>query len=79
MGILPLQFLEGQSRESLGLTGEEVFAIEGISGGLQPRKPIKVKAGDKQFDVVARLDTPQEVEYYLNGGILLYVLRQMSQ
>jgi aconitate hydratase len=77
MGVLPLEFVDGQSRETLGLTGEEVVAIEGISG-LTPRKRLRVRAGDKQFDVVARVDTPQEIEYYAHGGILQYVLRQMK-
>jgi aconitate hydratase len=77
MGVLPLEFVDGQSRESLGLTGEEVFSIEGIAAGLRPRKRLHVRAGDKQFDVLARVDTPQEIEYYQHGGILQYVLRQM--
>jgi aconitate hydratase len=78
MGVLPLEFLPGQSRESLGLTGEEVFGITGIGAGLSPRKRLKVTAGDKTFEVLARLDTQQEVEYYLHGGILPYVLRQLA-
>jgi aconitate hydratase len=77
MGVLPLEFADGQSRESLGLTGEEVFAIEGIAAGLAPRKRLRVHADKKQFDVIARVDTPQEIEYFLHGGILQYVLRQM--
>ncbi len=75
MGVLPLEFKPGESRESLGLTGEEVFAISGIADGLSPRKELQVTAGDKTFTVVARLDTPQEVDYYDHGGILRYVLR----
>ncbi|MEM9493041.1 MAG: aconitate hydratase AcnA, partial [Myxococcota bacterium] len=75
MGVLPLEFKAGDSRESLGLTGEEVFDIEGIAAGLAPRKELTVRAGDKTFQVIARLDTPQEVEYYEHGGILRYVLR----
>jgi aconitate hydratase len=75
MGVLPMEFEDGQSPESLGLTGEEVYEIEGISGGLTPRKKMTVRAGDKTFQAIARLDTPQEVEYYLHGGILSYVLR----
>jgi aconitate hydratase len=77
MGVLPLEYVDGQSRESLGLTGEEIFAISGIAEGLQPRKRLRVTAGDKHFDAIARIDTPQEIEYYLHGGILQYVLRQM--
>jgi aconitate hydratase len=78
MGVLPLEFADGQSRESLGLTGEEVYAIEGIAAGLSPRKRLRVRADKKEFEVVARVDTPQEIEYYLHGGILQYVLRQMA-
>jgi len=78
MGVLPLVFLDGQSRESLGLTGEEEYSITGISGGLAPRKRLQVDAGGKKFEVQARLDTQQEVEYYLHGGILPYVLRQLA-
>jgi aconitate hydratase len=78
MGVLPLQFVPGESRETHGLTGEEEFSVSGISDGLHPGKRLTVKAGGKPFEVIARLDTPQEVEYYLNGGILLYVLRQMA-
>ena len=75
MGVLPLEFEGSQTRESLGLTGEEVYAIEGIADGLTPHKRITVRAGDKTFHAIARVDTPQEVEYYLHGGILSYVLR----
>jgi len=79
MGVLPLEFEPGQGHESLGLTGEEVFHIEGIAGGLAPRKRLTVRAGDKTFHVIARVDTPQEVDYYLHGGILQYVLRNKAQ
>ncbi len=78
MGVLPLEFLAGENKDSLGLTGEEVYTIEGLSDGLAPGKHLTVKAGDKSFEVVARLDTPQEVEYYKHGGILQYVLRQLA-
>jgi len=81
MGILPLQFKAGQNRETLGLTGKETFGIAGITS-LSPRIDIAVtaKAQDgavKKFAVTARVDTPEEVLYYQNGGILTYVLRQM--
>ncbi|MBZ0120587.1 MAG: aconitate hydratase AcnA, partial [Sandaracinaceae bacterium] len=79
MGILPLQFLDGQSAQSLGLTGEEIFAIEGIEAGLKPGQRLTVKAGDKRFEALSRIDTLQEVEYYVHGGILQYVLRQMAK
>jgi aconitate hydratase A / 2-methylisocitrate dehydratase len=81
MGILPLEFKAGSNRETLGLTGKETFEITGVTA-LAPRIDIHVAVmnGDrtaKQFTVVARVDTPEEVAYYQNGGILTYVLRQM--
>jgi aconitate hydratase len=78
MGVLPLQFENGQDASSLGLTGDEVFAIEGISAGITPKKRLAVTAGSKVFHVIARVDTAQEVEYVNNGGILQYVLRQRA-
>jgi aconitate hydratase len=84
MGVLPLQFLEGQNRESLGLTGFETFSIEGIpaavdSAGRTRAKITAVKDGlTKTFDAIVRIDTPQEAEYYRSGGILPYVLRQLA-
>ncbi len=75
MGVLPLEFVDGQSPESLGLTGKEQVSVDGIAEGLSPFKRITVHADDKTFQVVARLDTPQEVEYLEHGGILRYVLR----
>jgi aconitate hydratase len=81
MGVLPLEFRKGENRESLGLTGHEVFEIEGVSA-LAPKLPITVhaKCADgkvETFSVIARADTPEEVSYYRHGGILQYVLRQM--
>jgi aconitate hydratase len=81
MGVLPLEFKNGDNRGSLGLTGHEVFEIEGVSA-LAPKKSITVHAKPedgkvKTFSVVARADTPEEVSYYHHGGILQYVLRQM--
>ncbi|MEM1417877.1 MAG: aconitate hydratase AcnA [Myxococcota bacterium] len=79
MGVLPLEFLPGEGREEHGLTGEEVFSISGIAGGLAPGKRLTVATDSgKSFEVVTRLDTPQEVEYYRQGGILQYVLRQLA-
>jgi aconitate hydratase len=78
MGVVPLQFEPGQDAASLGLTGEETIAITGIAAGLAPKKKLTVTAGDKTFTVIARVDTPQEVEYLANGGILHYVLRQRA-
>ena len=82
MGVLPLQFKEGENRETLGLTGFEEYTIEGIAENLYPRKILKVtaKSSDgsiKTFEVIARLDTPVEVEYYINGGIMQTVLRKL--
>jgi aconitate hydratase len=81
MGVLPLQFLEGQTPESLGLTGRETFSIEGVAT-LVPRAKLRVRARadsgqEKSFEALVRVDTPEEVSYYRHGGILLYVLRQM--
>jgi aconitate hydratase len=78
MGIVPLEFEKGQDAASLGLTGEEVFDIGGIAEGLSPKKKMVVKANGKSFNVIARVDTPQEVEYVTHGGILQYVLRQRA-
>jgi aconitate hydratase len=81
MGILPLTFADGATRESLGLTGKELFSVEGISGGISPRKRMTVRAGfdgrETSFPAIARIDTPEEVRYYLHGGILPYVLRRL--
>ena len=79
MGVLPLEFEPGQSHASLGITGEEVISIEGMAGGLAPRKRLTVRADGKTFHVIARVDTPQELDYYLHGGILQYVLRNKAQ
>ena len=75
MGVLPLVFQEGQSHESLGLTGEETFEILGLSDDLKPRQELTVKADGKEFKVICRLDNPVEIDYYKNGGILQTVLR----
>ncbi|WP_107767437.1 aconitate hydratase AcnA [Nocardioides terrigena] len=79
MGVIPLQYPEGQSAESLGLTGEETFSISGITAlndGSTP-KTVKVTAGDVEFDATVRIDTPGEANYYRNGGIMQYVLRNL--
>jgi aconitate hydratase len=78
MGVLPLQFLPGEDAAHHGLTGEEVISIAGISAGVTPKKRLTVQAGGKSFTVIARVDTPQEVEYIAHGGILQYVLRQRA-
>jgi aconitate hydratase len=75
MGVLPLQFQAGESRETLGLTGREEFAVEGIEGG--EAREVTVRADGEEFRARVRLDTPQEREYFRHGGILRYVLRRL--
>ncbi|MCC7031891.1 MAG: aconitate hydratase AcnA [Acidobacteria bacterium] len=82
MGVLPLQFVEGQSAGSLGLSGREVFAIEGVGTGLKPRSTVTVTAtgedgSTKSFTAAVRIDTPEELTAFSHGGILPYVLRQL--
>jgi aconitate hydratase len=80
MGILPLQFLPGESAESLGLTGEEVFEIGGVRELIEnfaSGRRVRVRAGAREFEAAVRIDTPQEALYYADGGILQYVLRQL--
>jgi len=84
MGVLPLQFEHGTTAETLGLSGEEQYDIRGIAGGVEPGARLTVTAtgsGDKRitFDVVARIDTPEEADYYRHDGILPYVLRQLME
>lgn len=79
MGVLPLQFEEGVSRVTLGLTGEEIVSIQGIAQGLKENQVLTVRADTKEFSAIVRIDTPQELEYYRHGGILPYVLRQLLQ
>ena len=75
MGILPLQFMEGENPESLGLTGREEFAIEGVENG--EASEVTVRADDTKFRARLRLDTPREREYLRHGGILPFVLRRL--
>ena len=96
MGVLPLQFADGQGVESLGLTGEELFSIEGVADaaraveGGESRQRLRVRAGRAdgtgaptsadsaaRFEVLVRIDTPREAEYFRHGGILQYVLRAL--
>jgi aconitate hydratase len=81
MGVLALEFVNGQNRESLGLTGRESYAIAGLAAGLKPRQRLKVQAEEngkvKEFEVLARIDTPEDVEYIRHGGVLPYVLREL--
>jgi aconitate hydratase len=83
MGVLPMEFLPGENRESLGLTGLEEYFIEGIPEAVASRGHAHVRGiapdgAEKNFDVLVRVDTPVEAEYYRNGGILPYVLRQLA-
>lgn len=82
MGVLPLQFKEGESLASLGLSGKEFYTIDGIGDGLKPHQVLTVQVSQengvrKSFSVIARIDTPNEVDYYYNDGILPFVLRNL--
>jgi aconitate hydratase len=87
MGVLPLEFTNGENRQSLGLTGFETYDIVGLDAALRPRASLRVRVtpsstqadarGTKEFTVLARIDTPEEMQYYRHGGILPYVLRQL--
>ncbi len=77
MGVLPLQFAAGESVSSLGLTGRETFTIAGIAGADPIPRELVVRADDKEFRVIVRIDTPKEQLYYRHGGILQYVLRSL--
>jgi aconitate hydratase len=77
MGVLPLEFEPGQDAASLGLTGREVYEIDGVADGVSPGKKLTVRADGKSFSVKLRIDTPNEVDYYRHGGILTYVLRSL--
>jgi len=83
MGVLPLQYEQGQDAQSLGLSGQETFAVTGVAKDLAPKKKLTVTATDTEgkkttFTATVRLDTPNEVDYYRHGGILTYVLRQLA-
>jgi len=82
MGVLPLQFVDGQNRQSLGLTGREVYAIEGLAPRPKPRQRVTVRArredgSELTFEALARIDSPLEIEQYRHGGILPYILRRL--
>ena len=77
MGVLPLQFSEGESVQSLGLTGRETFAIAGLTDGDEVPREVSVQADDREFQVTVRIDTPKEQRYYRHGGILQFVLREL--
>src|SRR6185503_10186108 len=82
MGVLPLEFTAGQTWQSIGLTGEETYDLVGLDDKLQPRSSITVRArandgSVKEFSATVRIDTPVEIDYYRNGGILQTVLRKL--
>ncbi len=84
MGVLPLQFKDGDGADSLGLTGQERFELTGIADGLSPRSDVRVRmvapdGATAEFLATARIDTPEELNYYHHGGILPYVLRQLAR
>ena len=84
LGVLPLQYEAGDTAENLGLDGTETFTISGISEGLTPHKSVDVVAENEKgefirFKAIARLDSLIDIEYYRNGGILQYVLRQFLE
>jgi aconitate hydratase len=82
MGVLPLQYADGESAESLGLGGEEEFTITGLAGPLndgETPRTVTVKAGDTEFEARVRIDTPKEADYFRHGGILPYVLRSLLE
>ena len=83
MGVLPLQFQDGESAAGLGLTGREAFDVTGVADGLAPRGEVRVRAAApdgavREFTARVRIDTPDELAYYRHGGILKYVLRQLA-
>jgi aconitate hydratase len=84
MGVLPLQYKDGENAERLGLSGYEVFDIEGVDDNLRPQQEVKVRARDaagneKTFDAIVRINSEVEIKYYRNGGILQAVIRDMLQ
>jgi len=81
MGVLPLTFLPGENAASLGLTGREIFSIEGLDDGNASHVTVRAMRDDgsvSEFQAKVRLDTPQEIDYFRHGGILPYVLRQLA-
>ena len=79
MGVLPLQFKNGETHESLGLTGEETYSVLGLSDEMQPMQDVILKVNDREISVLCRLDNKVEIEYYRNGGILHTVLRNFMR
>ena len=79
MGVLPLQFKNGETHESLSLTGEETYSVLGLSDEIQPMQDVILKVNDREIPVLCRLDNKVEIEYYRNGGILHTVLRNFMR
>jgi aconitate hydratase len=84
MGVIPLQFREGESWQTLGLKGDETITIKGLAAGLKPRATLKVEitradGSTASADVLCRIDTLDELDYYKNGGIMPYVLRNLAR
>jgi aconitate hydratase len=84
MGVLPLQFKDGENSETLGLSGEETFSLPHLTDQVTPKQMLDLLVKDasgttRSIEVIARLDTPVEIEYYRNGGILHTVLRQLAK
>jgi aconitate hydratase len=81
MGVLAIEFKKGENRQTLGLTGRETFSITGLKDGIKPHQTLKVRAEldgkVKEFEAIARVDTPEDVEYIRHGGVLPYVLREL--
>ncbi len=81
MGVLPLQFREGENAQSLGLTGKEIYTLEGLDGGKAQTVTVTARTASGKpvrFDARVRIDTPKERDYFRHGGILHYVLRQLA-
>jgi len=79
MGVLPLEFMDGQTRQSLGLTGFETYSIENVLGPAATVRAVDASGAEKVFQAKVRIDTPREQEYFRSGGILPYVLRQIAR
>jgi aconitate hydratase len=77
MGVLPLQFKDGESAQSLELSGREVFTIKGLASSEEVPRELTVQADEKEFTLIARIDTPKEQRYFRHGGILQFVLREL--
>ena len=75
MGVLPLQYLAGETAETLGLTGREAFSVTGVENG--EAEEVTVRADEKEFRALLRADTPREREYLRHGGVLPYALREL--